>query len=61
MIELYKLRLELELAELKLHEEMQEIHLQLQEIYREVDFETDLNYILRLLNYSIKTENEMTT
>ena len=58
MLELYKLRLELELAELKLHEEMQDIHLRLQEIHREVDFETDLNYILLLLNYSysIKTE-----
>jgi hypothetical protein len=58
MLQLYKLILELELAELQLHEQMQTIDLELEEINREVDFETDLNYILLLLNYSysIKTE-----
>jgi hypothetical protein len=58
MLDLYKLRLELELAELQLHEQMQTIDLELEEINREVDFKTDLNYILLLLNYSysIKTE-----
>lgn len=52
MIKTSILRMELELAELKLVESMQEIELQLQEINREVDFDKDIDYIIALLNYS---------
>ena len=53
-------RMELELAELKLSEMIQELDLQLQEINREVDFDKDINYIIALLNYSyIDMEDEI--